>query len=265
MMEPPEYRALAASREVLNIAVQPGFAAFPNGLLADLLTMGSTFDYHRWSSAAEPSHQVRKEIPMFPTRLTIVTYNLWNTKRWDIRKPALEQFLHIYYPDILCIQELRQETRDYLDNTLQQHRRIHDDLPGWTQESNIYWKANFFTEVAHGAEDVGMLEAHRRLFWTRLALKDTDKTILVSTAHFTYQRHPRECETGVNPRMEQTRRTIQALDRLARDGEPVFFMGDLNDNIHPALLLHEAGYVSNKRPRNPPYRAATGALIYNLS
>ena len=181
---------------------------------------------------------------MFPTRLTIVTYNLWNTKRWDVRKPALAQFLNIYSPDILCIQELREETRDYIDQTLPLHRRVHDDLPGWTRESNIYWNAVYFEEMEHGVEDIGILEEHRRLFWVRLALKDTGKTILISTAHFTYQRHPQECKTGANPRIEQARRTILALDRLASKDEPVFFMGDLNDNVHPVRLLHDAGYIS---------------------
>ena len=181
---------------------------------------------------------------MFPTRLTLITYNIWNTQRWDVRKPALEQFLQIYNPDIFCLQELREETRDFIDETLTQHQRVHDDLPGWTREGNIYWNADLFSEVAHGAEDVGLLETHRRLFWVRLKLKGTEKTIFVSTAHFTYQRHPKECETGVNPRLEQTKRTIQSLEQLTQEGEPTFFMGDLNDNIHPPLLLHEAGYIS---------------------
>lgn len=180
---------------------------------------------------------------MFPTRLTVVTYNLWNTQRWNVRQPALEQFVRVFNPDIVCLQELRQETRDFLDRAMPRHERVEDAFPGWTREGNIYWNGDLMTEVAHGAEDVGIIEERRRLFWARLSLTHADRTLLVATAHFTYQRHPRECETAVNPRMEQTRRTIEALDRLAQDGEPVLFMGDLNDNIHPPRLLHEAGYV----------------------
>jgi endonuclease/exonuclease/phosphatase family metal-dependent hydrolase len=180
---------------------------------------------------------------MFPTRLTVVTYNLWNTERWDVRRPALGQFVRIYNPDIMCVQELREETRDFLDQAMPRHRRVHDDLSGWTREGNIFWNADLLTEVTHGAEDVGMIGQYRRLFWARLQLNHSDRTVLIGTAHFTYQRHPQECETGHNPRMEQTRKTIEALEGIAHDGEPVLFMGDLNDNIHPPRLLHEAGYV----------------------
>ena len=181
---------------------------------------------------------------MFPTRISLVTYNLWNTQRWPLRQPALEQFVHLYHPDVLCIQELRAETQAFLDQSLPEHERVHDDLPGWTCESNIYWKHDLFQEVAHGAKDVGMVEEHRRLFWVRLKLQGQGRTIFVSTAHYTYQAHPAEVETSLSPRLEQTRRTVAALQRLVGENEPAFFMGDLNDPIHPPRILHEAGYVS---------------------
>ena len=74
------------------------------------------------------------EDTMLPTRLSIVTYNIWNTMRWDVREPALRQFVELFNPDILCLQELRAETQACLDEAMPTHTRVHDDFPGWTCE-----------------------------------------------------------------------------------------------------------------------------------
>jgi len=71
---------------------------------------------------------------MFPTRISLVTYNLWNTKRWPLRAPALEQFARLFQPDVFCIQELRAETQAFLDEALPGHTRVQDDFAGWTCE-----------------------------------------------------------------------------------------------------------------------------------
>ncbi|MEE8292226.1 MAG: endonuclease/exonuclease/phosphatase family protein [Candidatus Tectomicrobia bacterium] len=181
---------------------------------------------------------------MFPVRLSIVTYNLWNTMRWPLRQPAVRQFVDLFRPDVLCVQELRPETRACLDDAMSQHTRVHDQLPGWACESNIYWHRGLFAESEHGAEDIGSLEEHRRLFWVRLKIAEQNRTIFVSTAHFTSQRQATETDLGQSPRIEQSRRTIAALQRLVRDNEPAWFMGDLNDAVHPTRMLHEAGYSS---------------------
>ena len=179
---------------------------------------------------------------MFPVRLSIVSYNLWNTERWPERKSALGQFVVRFCPDVLCVQELRTETQVFLDEAMPRHCRVHDDLPGWTCESNIFWNGDLFQEVEYGAEDVGILEEHRRFFWVRLRFQE--RTLFVSTAHFTHMGHPKENETGLSPRLEQTRRTVDALRRLVGEDEPVFFTGDLNDPVHPTRILHEEGYVN---------------------
>jgi endonuclease/exonuclease/phosphatase family metal-dependent hydrolase len=181
---------------------------------------------------------------MFPVRLSFVTYNLWNTMRWLERGPALKQFVDVFRPDVLCVQELRAETRSFLDDAMPLHSRVQDDFPGWTCESNIYWNSHLLEEVEHGAEDIGIVEEYRRLFWVRLKLKGENRTVFVSTAHFTYQGNARERETGLSPRVEQSHWTVHALERLVRDNEPAFFMGDLNDSYHPIWILHEAGYSS---------------------
>ena len=181
---------------------------------------------------------------MLPLRISIVTYNIWLTQRWDVRQPALGGFLKSFNPDLLCLQELQQTSRDFIDATLQSHRRVDDPYRGWTTESNIYWRDALFAHVEHGIEDVGIPDGDRRLFWVRLKIRGLDRTVLVATAHLTSQRNKVECDTGQSPRVSQIRNIIQALKRLNQAGEPLFFMGDMNDPVHPPRLLHEAGYPS---------------------
>lgn len=182
---------------------------------------------------------------MFPVRLNIISCNIWNTERLALREPALRRFLTLFDPDILCLQELRPQSRDLIDEILPNHSRVHERFAGWNRESNIYWRDSMLTEIGHGAEDVQIMEAgHRRLFWARLQLKHVERSILVATAHLTHQRHPEESRTGLSPRVGETRRIIASLKSLNRKHEPLFFMGDLNDPVHPPTLLHDAGYVS---------------------
>jgi endonuclease/exonuclease/phosphatase family metal-dependent hydrolase len=182
---------------------------------------------------------------MLPIRLNVISYNIWNTERWAFRAPSLRKFMQLFDPDILCVQELRPKSRDFLDGVLARHARVRDRLAGWNRESNIYWRKSMFSEVEHGAEDVQIKEAgYRALFWARLRLQALDRTVLVATAHLTHQRHPDESRTGQSPRVGETKRIIEALRRLNRKREPLFFMGDLNDPVHPPTLLHAAGYVS---------------------
>lgn len=181
---------------------------------------------------------------MFPTRISLVTYNLWNTNRWPERKLALTKFLQTFSPDILAVQELRPETMVFLDKAMQEHTRIDSDFAGWSCEGNFYWRNSLFNKMEYGAEEVGILEEHRRLFWVRLSLADTGRTFFVGTAHFTYSGHPHEAESGFSPRVRQSHEVGAALAALVRKGEPAFFMGDLNDSTHPTWILHDYGYRS---------------------
>jgi endonuclease/exonuclease/phosphatase family metal-dependent hydrolase len=181
---------------------------------------------------------------MFPARLSIITCNIWGMDRWPERAPAVKQFLALFRPDVLCLQELHAETQKFLDTELQGHARVHDPLPGWTCESNIYWSTKLLEKAEHGAEEVGHPEKHRRLFWTRLRLKDNDRTLFVSTAHLTSPTYGDEPETGVSPRVPQLKRISEALGRLVKPGEPALFMGDMNDARHPGKILHKAGFTT---------------------
>ena len=178
-------------------------------------------------------------------RINVITYNIWNTERWAERENSLRAFMQLFDPDVLCIQELRRKSRQFLDGVLAGHERVQDRFAGWMLESNIYWRAAMFSEVEHGAEDVRIREAgHRRLFWARLQVKALDRSMLVGTAHLTHQRHPEESKTGLSPRVGEIQRIIAALQRIARKREPVLFMGDMNDPVLVPDHLHKAGYVS---------------------
>ncbi|MGI6543378.1 MAG: endonuclease/exonuclease/phosphatase family protein [Limnochordia bacterium] len=178
---------------------------------------------------------------MLPLRFVATSYNIWETARWPERENALRAFLQITQPDILCIQEIRPVTREVLDAELPQHERIDDPFEGWLREGNIYWSKAIFEKVTYGAEDIGMLEPLRRLFWVRLQFKGRPQTLLVTTAHYTYQGNKREVEEGFNPRLAQADKTMAALDKLAEKNEPVLFMGDLNDSVNAIRRLRAAG------------------------
>ena len=82
------------------------------------------------------------------------------------------------------------------------------------------------------------------MFWARLRIKPSQKAIFVATAHLTSAKHSDETETGVSPRVRQLKRIADELARLVREGEPAFFMGDMNDAFHPQRILMQAGFVS---------------------
>ena len=211
---------------------------------------------------------------MHPLRISLVSYNIWALHRWDFRKNALRKFLEVYDPDLLCLQELRPASRELIDATLAGHRRVDDEFSGWSGQSNIYWRDALFSEIEHGAQEVGIeYEGDRRLFWVRLQVNALGRSILVATAHLTHQRHPDESATGFSPRVGQTRRIVEELQRLGLEREPVFFMGDLNDPVHPPDVLHHSGYVScfaalGVQPAPtfksyPTAQVAPGALAFN--
>jgi endonuclease/exonuclease/phosphatase family metal-dependent hydrolase len=183
---------------------------------------------------------------MPPLRINIITCNIWNKERWKFRREALRKFLELFTPDILCVQELVPMSRDFLDEVLPEHERVHDRLTGWNRESNIWWRKSVFREVEHGAEEVEIRDSrHRRLFWLRLKANTHERSLLVSTAHLSHQRGSHELKTGESSRVGETNRIVAALKRLAGPREPVFFMGDLNDPAVAPTLLEKAGYLSS--------------------
>ena len=181
----------------------------------------------------------------FPIRFVVCTYNIWAGNRWPERENALTRFLELHIPDILCVQELRPETHSVIDAVLENHQHVDDAFEGWHREGNIYWNRDLFDVTEFGAEDIGMYEKARRLFWVRLHSKDGSGTLFVSTAHYTWSGNAQEKEGGVNPRYAQAQRTIEVLDGVVPSEEPLIFMGDLNDYRHPLRILREGGLTDS--------------------
>jgi len=136
-----------------------------------------------------------------------------------------------------------------LDVVLQQkHCRIDDAFEGWASESNIWYNATIFEEVEHGHADIGNAQPHRvgakyrRLFWVRL--RDiAGVTLLVATAHFTWQGDEDEKKDNIDRRSLQAKATLARLHEIAKDGEPVVFTGDLNCPFHVNEVMKENGFA----------------------
>lgn len=177
-------------------------------------------------------------------RFVVCTHNLWKDERWSDRQEPLRQFITLHQPDILCVQELRPQSRALLDQVLKTHQRVDDSFGGWIKEGNIYWNQALFNLIEYGAEDIGILEQWRRLFWVRLQpLATAGPPLLVATAHYTWPGNRKERSDGINVRIGQALSTVKALNRLVDPSSPLLFMGDLNDHYLPLKVLREAGFT----------------------
>ena len=213
---------------------------------------------------APPLVRARRTEIAYPPRFVACTLNLWAEHRWPERQEALRQFLKHHLPDILCVQELRPATRKFIDTVLKTHRRVEDPFEGWLREGNIYWNRQLFDLVEYGEEDIGIAEELRRLFWVRLRLRTGDgPTLFVSTAHYTWAGNAQEAATGLNPRLAQARRTVEALQRLAPSSEPLLFMGDLNDALHPLRILREGGLTDSFEALGCGYRPTYPTVLHS--
>lgn len=177
----------------------------------------------------------------YPFTFLACTYNLWGEERWKIRHVPLRRFLEVNRPDVLCVQELTLAARELITDTLPWMQCVEDSFPGWTEEGNIYWNADVFDLVEYGAEDIGILEEERRLFWVRLTCPTGD-TLVVATAHFTWLWDPGSSGEGVMVRVSQAEAAVRALDNVVQSGEPVLFMGDFNDYLYPLDVLRSGGF-----------------------
>lgn len=221
------------------------------------LSPGRVIVCNTTSSRAYPPNRVRVCIRLAPIQtfedletvspFTFVahTYNLLGTSRWTERRPSLERFFQLHRPDVLCTQELTPDACELISRILPAMNRVDDPYDGWTNEGNIFWDADLFDALGYGTADINILEGDRRLAWVRLRIKDTGSTIVVATAHFDWFGTSREVADRINIRVEQAERTVEALDALVGDDEPVLFMGDLNDDSHPLRVLRDAGFADS--------------------
>ena len=184
-----------------------------------------------------------------PFTFSLMTYNLWKTQgkatAWEVRRPILLNQLKKLDPDVLLDHELCPDIHDCIMEALPNHNYVTDpSVTGWAVEGNIYYRRSVFSEIEHGAEDIHQEEENRRLFWIRLQVDDnTQQTLFFSTAHFTWQGHPKERESDINLRKVQSKNTIGCLEQLKQDNQVQFFGGDLNESFWPKRILEGAGFI----------------------
>ena len=178
---------------------------------------------------------------MHPFSFLACTYNLWGTSRWEERRGPLKRFLELNRPDVLCVQELSPDASALINDTLPRIRCVEDPFLGWSEEGNVFWNSDLFELDEYGAHDIGQLAENQRLFWVRLAL-ESGGTMVVATAHFTWTGNIREITDQINVRVQEAESAAAYLETLVRPDEPVLFMGDFNDYIHPIRMLRIAGF-----------------------
>ena len=176
-----------------------------------------------------------------PTRVTVTTFNVWGEKFWPERAGPLADTLLTLRSDVYLFQEVTPAIIKCLDETLGGYQRVKaESREGWLKESNIYWNSNIFDLIDFGFGDLGMEDYPLRgLFWVRLALKDTKKTVFFSTAHFPWVGAQTEVETGINQRIRAALKVCEHLRRLVPPQEAAVFAGDLNEDFHPVRILSE--------------------------
>jgi endonuclease/exonuclease/phosphatase family metal-dependent hydrolase len=173
-------------------------------------------------------------------RFTAMSVNLWNTQRWPAREAPLRRLLQ-RSPDVLAVQELRPQLASVIAEMLPRHDRVVGEERGWTHEGNVWWDTEVFRRLGHGASPFGAMERDRRVFWIRLEHLASGHTLVVASVHLTWLGGSDELETGINPRLAQTRAVVQVLDDVAAE-QPCLVMGDLNDAVVPTRVLRAAGF-----------------------
>lgn len=176
-----------------------------------------------------------------PFTFLACTYNLWGAERWEERRAPLERFLEVNRPDILCLQELTSQSCDLISATLPSMHRVEDPFPGWTDEGNIFWNSEMFDLIGYGAQDIGIIEPGRRLFWVRLTTR-SGASVVISTAHFSWLWEAGESGEWITVRMAQAEAAAVALNELVEPDEPVLFMGDFNGYLYPIDVLRSGGF-----------------------
>lgn len=174
------------------------------------------------------------------------TFNVWGHAPGPInsdRRTALLNTISTLSADIFLLQEVSPSILSDIDTLLPLYARIEDDaFPGWTSESQIYYRRSLLTLVAHGVEtDVGMTGeyfARRGLFWARLLVMGGPTSVFVSTTHLPWVGGEEECATGLNPRVRCCQLIRHHLHNLVDpDDSLAIFGGDLNEDFHPPRIL----------------------------
>ena len=179
---------------------------------------------------------------MLPTRLSLMTCNLWRTERWPDRHPHSNGCSTGSTPTCSAS---RSSTllRRFLERALAGHTvsttRYRAGPPRATSTGAARSSKRWTTERKTSATRSPIGACFGSAFaWAPYASRSSWPPPIHEPA---VQR--RACK-GHPPRVRQLNRIAEALQKLVRDGEPAFFMGDMNDAWHPHNVLKRVGFVN---------------------
>lgn len=139
-----------------------------------------------------------------PAAVRVLTWNIhcgqdtgppWQQFDWPARKHALRQAIDDARPDLLCVQEARQEQVVFLEQVLPTHQRLgvgRDDGQSGGEHCAIYFNRDRFTELRSGtfwleeptdAPPDDARPVKRICTWARLLDRQTGRTVMVFNTH----------------------------------------------------------------------------------
>ena len=191
---------------------------FSSGLARQLLTplMVSWLGLIAW---AEMSPGGQQPAPKHEESwIRVVTWNIlrggdgglpWLRGGWAVRKDALASALASARPDILCVQEARQEQLSFLERTLPDHLRVgvgRDDGAAGGEHCAIFFDGDRFQQLDEGTfwlEEPSDRPAGWRLSgpkricsWVRLRDRRTGRDFRVYNTHLYLTEGSRQRESG---------------------------------------------------------------------
>jgi hypothetical protein len=183
---------------------------------------------------------------MTTARLIVSTFNIWGDDLLSDRSAALTKTILLLRPDVFLFQEMTDANMAVVKAALPEW----DDLslmPHFTLSSgcNIFWKTDIFEFLDWGFVCLDCVDyPERMLLWAALRVRNTNISVIVSTAHLPWCGAETEVRTGVNGRIEPTRKIASFLQLLSEKYEYIIFGGDLNEDFHPVSILSKsAGLV----------------------
>lgn len=206
-----------------------------------------------------------------PASIRVVTWNIhcgedggpvWQRFNWSERKHALEAALLQAAPDILCVQEAREEQVTFLEKALPTHRRVgvgRDDGRSAGEFCAIYFNRDRFEALGSGTfwleepTDVpgsSPLHYKRICSWVRLRDQANGRTLRVYNTHLYLTEQARQSSA----------RLIRAQIESGDPADAVILCGDFNapPTSPTGRILADAGLVNSAEMAGKP----TGTPTY---
>ena len=182
-------------------------------------------------------------------RVSIMTWNVWGhpgTHMMPQRLSSINSLINKAIPDIILLQEINEEILNSILQTfgeLYAHVPLEEDI-GWSNESNILWRKDMFHLTEYGKVPLDMPDLpDRGLFWVKLdsaCRTESFPPIILSTAHMPWLGCSTEVASGVNVRIEITKKVCKFFSQIEGLKDlPLIFTGDFNEDFHPLRVLKE--------------------------